>query len=157
MKPVHASPLPSVCIFYAGTLLGFSFIATPAKFFSPGVAMSDLLLVGRTTFGVFVWVEAALVVIVAALAYKSRAARLPVAITAAIVAAQYLALRPILDARVTAIIEGAPPEPSGLHHIYGVLELAKLGTLLWIARTTRDTPASRQTRTQTGNCQCEGG
>lgn len=138
-----ASPR-AVCLFYAGVVLGFSFVATPAKFFTPGVPMSDLLLVGRTTFGVFGWVEAALVMVALLAALQARSCRIPVTLIAAIVAVQYLGLRPTLDARVTVIAAGAEPTPSSLHHVYGVLELAKLAMLLWVARPARPgAPESR--------------
>lgn len=127
--------LAALCLIYAGILLGFSFIATPAKFLTPGLSMSDLLLVGRTSFSVFAWVEAGLVVALAALAIHRHERLAFVGLLAAIVAGQHLLLRPILDASITAIVDGAPPAPSGLHHIYALLELAKLCALLWVGRT----------------------
>ncbi len=130
----QSGALAGVCLFYAGTLFGFSFVATPAKFFTPDVAMSDLLLVGRTTFGVFGWVEAGLIALATAIALVHREGRGLTVFIAIILAAQYLGLRPVLDARVEAIVDGNPPEPSTLHHVYGVLELIKLGMLLWIGR-----------------------
>lgn len=137
MKLLRWARPSAVCLFYAGAVFGFSFIATPAKFFTPGVPMPDLLLVGRTTFGVYAWVEAAFVLLALVLAFGSRAGRVPVVCIAVFVAVQYLALRPVLDARVDAIAGGLSPEPSGLHHVYGVFEMAKLGLLLWIARMPR--------------------
>lgn len=122
-------------LFYAGVVVGFSFIATPAKFFTPGLEMSQLLLVGRTSFGVFAWAEAALALGVCLLAFQEGAGRVRAVLVGGLVAAQYLVLRPILDARVSAIVQGASPEPSNLHHVYGVLEAAKLVTLLWLARS----------------------
>ncbi len=135
MSPGRGPSPRAACLLYAGVLLGFSFVATPAKFMAPGVATRDLLLVGRTSFGVFAWVEAAFVLLVAVLALRCRVARVGVTLVGVLVATQHLGLRPILDARVTAVVRGASPEPSGLHRVYGVLELVKLGTLLWIARS----------------------
>ncbi len=135
-------PLRTTALLYAGILIGFSFIATPAKFLAPGVTMADLLLVGRATFDVFAWVETALALGVLTLAFTSRTRRATAVLVCAIIAAQYLVLRPILDARVSAIVGGADPTPSGLHHVYGVLELAKLGLLIraaWPARLGTET------------------
>lgn len=133
----NAPSLAAVCVFYAGTVFGFSFVGTPAKFLTPGVPMPELLLVGRTSFGVFFWVEVVFVVLTCWLAIRAHQGRLAVFVVAAVVALQYLGLRPLLDTRVTAIVGGDPPTPSGLHHVYGVLELVKLGVLLGIANATR--------------------
>ncbi len=136
MKSQRGS-LAGVCAFYAGTVFGFSFVATPAKFFTPHVEMSDLLLVGQATFGVFGWVDAGLAAVAMVCAFMHRKGRGQVVFIAIILATQYLGLRPVLDARVEAIVNGIPPEPSTLHHVYGALELIKLGTLLWMARAPR--------------------
>lgn len=122
---------------YAGMLFGVSFIATPAKFLATEVSRADLLLVGRATFGTFAWVEATGCILLAVLAWRASRARAMTAAVVMIVASQYLLLRPVLDARVSAIVAGQPATPSALHHVYGVLELAKLGVLSMAGWKTR--------------------
>lgn len=122
---------------YAGMILGFSFIATPAKFLATEVSMADLLLVGRATFGAFAWVEAAGSILLIMFAWRASQARMLTTAVVVIVAVQYLHLRPILDARVSAVAAGQPTTPSMFHHLYGVLELTKLGILLVAGWKTR--------------------
>ena len=135
--------LTSVCLLYAGVLIGFSFIATPAKFFSPGVSTPDLLIVGRTSFSVFGWVELAFLLLAGGIAFRQHRHRGAIAAVAVVLGAQHLLLRPILDARVDEIIGGADPAPSRLHHVYGELEIIKLLLVLWAARAFHDPSATR--------------
>lgn len=126
MKPF----VRSVCLLYAGVILGVSFIATPAKFLAPDLTMGQLLLVGRTTFGVFGWIEGATIAVLLPAAFAARSMRRSVVCVAVGLLAQHLALRPVLDARVTAILAGGDTSMSHWHHLYGLIEIGKVALLL---------------------------
>ena len=123
----------TLALLYTGALLGHSFIATPAKFLAADLTTAQLLLVGRATFGVFAWCELAFIVALLIGARASRRSLLLACIVAVIAGAQHLWLRPILDERVDAILAGADDAPTSRHHVYALLELAKLGLLLVMA------------------------
>lgn len=118
---------------WTGLLAGVSFVATPAKFLAPTLPFSTALDVGRATFHVLAVIEWALLAIFAALlaaGWRANPERRTVALLLALVgfalAVETFALRPLLDARVTAIIAGDTPAPNALHTLYVALEVAKL-------------------------------
>ena len=125
-------PLPdasAAALFYAGVLVGVSFIATPAKFLAEDVPLSGLLLVGRVTFGVFAWVEFVLAAIFIACTWTGRGYLLWPALVVVAVLVQHLILRQLLDERVSETVAGSISEPSGWHRTYVVIEIIKLGAL----------------------------
>lgn len=103
-----------VLFVWAGLLFGISFVATPAKFLAPSLSMAQALDVGRWTFHVLTWVECGVAAVTFALltmAWRNGAAGLclmiGLVVTAiAIIAAQSLGLRPVLDERVRHVIAG---------------------------------------------------
>lgn len=102
----------------AGALLALSFVATPAKFLASGVPLEHLLMVGRVTFRASLATE--LILLTGLLLVARGRLRWIAALAAIILAAQWLAIMPPLDARTLARIEGEVLPPSALH-------------LLWIA------------------------
>lgn len=116
-------------VLWLGVLLGVSFLATPVKFMAPSLDLPTALDVGRVTFALLAKVEwglCALVLAGALLAQPRRALWLAaIAGLAILLAAQALWLIPVLDARVSRIIAGAPVAPSGHHLFYIVGEAAK--------------------------------
>lgn len=46
-----AQPVASLAVFYAGVLIGVSFIATPAKFLAQSITLAQAFDVGRWTSG----------------------------------------------------------------------------------------------------------
>lgn len=137
MSPSRVARLHATLIFYAGIVFGLSFIATPAKFLATDLTMAQLLLVGRATFGVFAWIEAAFAVTLLVMTWKAGRGLALICFIAMLIAVQYLGLRPVLDQRVTAIGAGSSSAPSLLHQFYGVLELLKLALILLAAWRTR--------------------
>ncbi|MCW5716877.1 MAG: hypothetical protein KIS68_03485 [Bauldia sp.] len=124
---------PAVALLWAGLLLGVSFLATPVKFTAQSLTLPVALDVGQATFHLLAkieWVALALLVITAV------SARLPlwhfavIALVAACLLVQTLALLPSLDARVAAIIAGEAVPASSLHLAYVACEMLKLILLL---------------------------
>ncbi len=128
--------LLAVVMLWIGTLLGVSFLATPAKFLAPSLTLPVALDVGRQTFAVFnkiEWIYIVICALLAAAGPRNRIAVVSVAVAAILTAVQAAWLLPALDARVGVIIAGGTPPASPLHHLYIVAETAKLLALGVIA------------------------
>jgi hypothetical protein len=122
---------------WAGLLLGVSFVATPAKFLAPSLAMAQALDVGRWTFHVLAWIEWGILV---ALAFMiairwfgtsglDRVVAGLVVMVAIVLAAESFLLRPVLDARVLRIMAGETVPASQWHNIYIALEALRLALI----------------------------
>jgi len=127
-------------VFWAGLLVGVSFLATPVKFQAESLSLPVALDVGRATFHLMSKVEIGLtgvvLVLVGLALSRGQGNRLIVACAvtiALIVIAQAVWLLPELDTRVAARIDGRELESSPLHLIYIVMEIVKLASLLMIA------------------------
>lgn len=126
----------AICLFWAGMLVGVSFIATPAKFLAPSLSLPVALEVGRHTFATFTKVEAAaaLACFGLTLLMSTRRVAMSVAATLAILLGiQAFALTPELDRRVAMYIAGQVPPVSMLHAVYVGIELLKLIVLIGAA------------------------
>jgi hypothetical protein len=64
--------IAAIFFIWAGLLIGVSFVATPAKFLAPSLALAQALDVGRWTFYVLAWIEWGFVSVVAALLVTTR-------------------------------------------------------------------------------------
>lgn len=123
----------AVGLFWAGMILGVSFLATAVKFLAPSLSLSVALDVGRHTFGVFNAVEIGWSLVLIALVLWRPGGRWVYAmatVPCAIVALETAWLLPVLDARVGVILAGGMPSPSNLHVFYILLEALKLVALL---------------------------
>ena len=121
-----------VYLMWAGFAIGVAFLATPAKFLAPSLSLTVALDVGRHTFRIYNTVELALVLVLLAMGAGARRRRrwyLALLVPALIVVAQALWLIPALDHRVSAILAGQSPAPSGLHTAYIAAEGLKV---LWL-------------------------
>lgn len=143
--------IPGIALFWAGTVIGVSFIATPAKFLAPTLPLEIALDVGRVTFHSFLWVEAGLcaALIISVLADGPRPlSRVAASLAAgAIVAAEVFWLLPLLDVRVDRIMAGDSLPPSSLHSLYvaaEVLKLCLLSYLVWAGWTGQRREARRR-------------
>ena len=126
----------ALVLLWIGTLLGVSFLATPAKFLAPSLTLPVALDVGRQTFAIFNKVEWLYIVVAALLlmlGVRRAATVIGLAVVALVVASQTFWMLPALDARVGMIIAGGMPPPSRLHTLYIVAEIAKLLALVAIA------------------------
>jgi len=125
-----------VALIWVGMLLGVSFLATPAKFLAPSLALSVALDVGRHTFAIFSIVEVLGAVVLLLCSIASRSGRYPVfaaLLVGGLVAAQFVWLLPALDARVEIILQGGVPDSSGLHTLYIIMEVGKVALLSLVA------------------------
>lgn len=128
----------ALALVWAGMVLGVSFLATPAKFLAPSLALPVALDVGRHTYRMFGRVETALAALLGLRAAASARPRLIALAPSLAVLAQALWLRPRLDARTRQIIAGGEsPPPSDLHVAYIVFEAAKLAALLTLGLTSK--------------------
>lgn len=121
-----------VAVLWLGLLLGVSFLATPAKFLAPSLALPVALDVGRHTFAVFnkvEWLLAATLLVLALTARRQETVLLGAAVAALLVIVETAWLLPVLDRRVGLIIAGQVPSPSILHDLYIALAIVKLAAL----------------------------
>ena len=122
-----------IYLLWAGVSIGVAFLATPAKFLAPSLALPVALDVGRHTFRVYNNVELALFALLLILGlWAQRRWRwyLGALVAGAIVLAQALWLIPALDLRVLALQADATPlPPSNLPTVYVALEALKV---LWL-------------------------
>lgn len=152
--------MPTALVFlWAGLVLGGSLVAAPAKFEAPSLTLPTALEVGRAQF---FWIgvsEGVLCVLYLGAVYmfgglKWRIAILPVAIFAV----QRLIILPPLDERTLQVIAGESVGESYLHVIFGVLEYAKVLTLIAVgamrsgvnARDVQGSVSPGQAQTGTG-------
>jgi len=115
--------------FWIGLIVGVSFIATPAKFLAPSIALAEALDVGRATFGVFKWVELTALSTLLLTIKPMRQGRLVISLLIGLITiltTNYLLLLPALDARVELILQGNAILGSKLHLAYVLIELAKI-------------------------------
>lgn len=108
----------------AGALMALSFVATPVKFLAAGVPLEHLLGVGRVTFRASLATE--LVLLGPLLLLAQREVRWLAGIVAAILAVQWLAIMPPLDARTLSRIGGEVPPPSSLHLLWILADVLRL-------------------------------
>lgn len=138
----------AVALIWLGMIVGISFLATPVKFFVQDLSLPVALQVGQAPFAVFGRLELALaaaLLIACAISSRKRSVALALAgLLAAVVALQTAWLLPVLDARVSAIVAGAPPPPSAHHSLYAALEVAKVLLLAALSIAILRTYVSRQ-------------
>lgn len=130
--------LLALVMLWIGTLLGVSFLATPAKFLAPSLTLPVALDIGRQTFAVFnkiEWVYVVVCALLIAIGPRNRIGSAALITVAMLSALQMGWLLPELDVRVGTIIAGGRPPASPLHHLYIVAEVAKLIMLGMVAVT----------------------
>ena len=116
--------------FWAGIVIGVSFIATIAKFSAPSLTRPVALEVGSYTFAMLARVEWGLAAVLALLLIavaginKMRAAFF--LLLAGIILLQAFWLFPQLSARAAQVMAGQPLAPSPLHAISVAAESAKV-------------------------------
>lgn len=136
MTFARTAALIAICLVWLGMLTGVSFVATPVKFAARSLELPVALDVGRATFALFSKIEWALclaaIIVVATGARHALSAVLVGGLTA-ILLVQALWLLPALDARVAAVIAGAPSPPSRHHLLYAVFEACKTALLAALA------------------------
>jgi hypothetical protein len=123
-----------IALLWAGVSIGVAFLATPAKFLAPSLALPVALEVGQQTFRVYNGAELLLLIALLVLGRWSIAPSrwyLALVAPAAVILAQRFWLVPALDLRVLAIQHGqSPVPPSQLHTVYIAAEALKVVWLL---------------------------
>lgn len=122
---------------WLGMVLAISFLEAPLKFRAPGVTLQIGLGIGRVVFRALNAVEVVLATAVA-VALVSAAPPRP-AVTSVVIAAialivQLAVVRPLLSRRSDAVLAAGPEAArlprSRAHHVYVVLELIKVASLI---------------------------
>lgn len=124
-------------LIWAGLVLGVSFLATPAKFLAPDLDLPTALQVGRVTFRVLAYAEAALLLFAVGLTLKHfRSLSRPflwLSVLAILLLGQYLVILPAVAQHTDAVMAGAVSRGSShMHQVYVGVELAKVAFLLWL-------------------------
>jgi hypothetical protein len=126
--------LTMVCLLWAGMVLGISFLEAPVKFTAPSLTLAVGLDVGRHVFAAFHKVELLWAFFCVLLLWSGvripRAARWFLVAALGVLLVQSLWLLPVLDARVTLILQGQTPPPAPYHWLYVASEVVKLIGLL---------------------------
>ena len=118
-----------------GMTAGVSMLATPIRFTAETITRPVALDVGRVVFAALNKAEFVALVILLIVVRVSGRTRNYIAATgtlALILLAQAVWLLPELAARTDMIISGIEPAPSIAHGAYSVMELSKLGLLLYL-------------------------
>lgn len=119
-----------LALLWCGIVIGVSFIATPAKFQAASLTLPVALDVGRSTFALSHLVQLALAAAASISVLRGGSRWLLAAVGALLV--QHLVLLPLLDARVAAVIAGAPSTSPSPHILYVALEVLKIVVLGWL-------------------------
>lgn len=122
--------------FWAGMIVGVSFIATPAKFLAANLGTRAAFDVGRATFELFNSIEVGLAITLLAVVLYAQRRILTIILTVsllAMTATQALVVLPVLSDRVSAIVAGFGVAPSYVHSLYVLMEIAKTGLLVALA------------------------
>ena len=127
--------LPTIfaCVFlvWAGLALGGNLIAAPAKFQADGLALGDLLQVGRAQFAWLATAEWGLASVAGLCAcFLGPQPRGFAFLAIAAFGVQQLALQPVLQQRTDLILSGAAYDESHLHLVFILVEVLKTGVLL---------------------------
>ncbi len=127
------TPLQLLAWTWLGMVVGVSLIATPAKFRAESLELEVALDVGRTTFGLFSWLQwgliIALVSLIAGAHQQGQADQrhwLLVLGVGIILVAQSLWILPELNDRVAIVIAGDPLPGSPIHFIFAIFEGTKI-------------------------------
>lgn len=118
---------------WAGQIIGVSFIATPTKFLAPSLILPVALDVGRATFHVSLWVEAALGLALLAtgiIAFGFGSRTLVALGVLLLLIVQSTLLLPVLDRRVELIQTGASLQSSWHHYAWIATDAVRLLILL---------------------------
>jgi hypothetical protein len=133
-----------------GMTAGISLLATPVRFSAATITRPIALDVGRVVFAALnkaEFVALIILLIVVRVSGKTRNYIAIASVLALIVLAQAIWLLPELAARTDLIISGVEPAASIAHGAYSVLELTKLGLLLYLGfhslrRLTEQSPGT---------------
>lgn len=120
-------------VLWAGSVLGVSFIATPAKFLAPHLTMPVALEVGKATFHIFNKVEWLICMSILTLTLLSNSTLFRWIFIGGLFALLLLKtfyLMPALDVRADRVIAGGLPNPGILHWLYIITDIVQSAFIL---------------------------
>jgi len=120
-------------VFWAGVVLGVSFIATPAKFLVPQLEMPVALEVGKAIFHIFNKVEWIICVGILVLTFISKGNLFRwifIRILVALLSLKTFYLLPALDMRTNRVIAGGIPQPGISHWLYIIADILQVNSAL---------------------------
>ena len=122
---------------WIGLVLGISFIEAPLKFQAPGITLKLGLGIGKLVFGALNKIELLFSFILAIASFQlwksfDKITSIGIGVLLGIVLIQSFFLLPILDERIEVIQAGLVPEPANYHIGYIILEVLKLGGLIFL-------------------------
>ena len=126
-----------ITILWVGFILAISFMETPLRFQAESITRVVALQVGRLVFHALNYCEmvfALLILVCQVRGQSSQMSRRWFWVAFSILAIQTILLFTILDSRTNAIIENQPVKEAPYHMIYIGLELAKMTSLVGLAR-----------------------
>jgi hypothetical protein len=133
MTGAHTAVAPRIAVaaafLWLGMVLAISFLEAPLKFRAPGLDLRTGLAIGRIVFRALNCAEVVWAVIIAAclLAGPTSASAAAAAIASiAILVVQLVLVRPALNRRSSLVLAGDDAPRSSAHHVYVVLEVAKV-------------------------------
>lgn len=131
LDKVRQEAASMIAAIWLGMILGVSFFAAPIKFAAPGVALEELLLVGKVTFQAFTWVEfAAFAFLVgASVGQLTRPVIIGIIFLLVLLIIQKFAVLPRLDSALVKTVAGQPTTENVLHFVYGLIDVLKLVAL----------------------------
>lgn len=121
---------------WAGLVLGISFLETPLKFKAPGITTLLGVGIGKLVFNALNKIEIILFVALLLLLGVKRILESPnvyfISVLFFCLLVQSAYLLPILNERVSALMEHGIAKPNSFYHLsYIILEVVKCATLLW--------------------------
>lgn len=133
MTDVATRVAAAATLVWLGMVLAISFLEAPLKFRAEGLDLRVGLAIGRIVFRALNIVEVIWAVVIAVclvIAEPSTTVLVFAAVTAVLLAAQILLVRPRLNRRTARVLAGEDAPRSRAHHAYIVLEVLKLGALV---------------------------
>lgn len=127
--------IPITALLWSGMVLGIS-LESWVKFKTPGLMKPVGLDVGRTVFSAFHKAQFILLIILIVsglIASLSPWSWIIAGLIALILVLQSVWIFPILSSRIDAIMAGVKISKSHVHTLYGILEVAKLILLFYLA------------------------
>lgn len=120
---------------WTGMIIGISFMEAPLKFQAPDMTIEIALGVGQLVFGALNKAEIIFSVVSVVIVFLLRnklnlISTIFIVFLSGIISLQSLWLLPILDTRVTQIINGMTPEASSKHIHYVICEIIKVILLI---------------------------
>jgi hypothetical protein len=130
-------PVSGIFFFWAGFVSSISFMEAWLKFRAPGVTLEAGLSIGKLIFTALnrmEWVFVLLLMIWTIPRIKNLSARFISlsGIVVLILIIQTFLLLPVLNERVEIIIAGSEPGESSVHMLFGIAEIIKVLTVLYL-------------------------